>query len=247
MTLQLYLLSLVSAGSASPRFPGRQPGCWGGSRLWGQSSGVTGVPGVQESTQRSGKGQLCRRLVSGLWCHQRVSPAPGKGQQGHGGQDTLEESHISFLSKETLATARWIMYTSVLGLFLHPKEPSVAGATGPQGQRAKEGVGRRCHPVPEGLGAHLSCLGLPSHGIATARHEIVPALLQGQPGTISRRGKGRAGGPGGSVMLGRRSEESPGLQPRWGGWCEPKARGGSARVFHDPSSMGHPCQRQESR
>lgn len=50
---------------------------------------------------------------------------------------------------------------------------------GPQGQRTREGVGRRCHPEPEGLGAHLSFPELPLHDTAIARQEIVPGLAEG--------------------------------------------------------------------
>lgn len=127
--------------------------------------------------------------MSELWCHQSVSPEPGKGlkgQQVHGGQDVLEES-------QTSARKLWSQSCALLSLvcfsILRNHQWQVLG--GPQGQSTKDGVGRRCHPMPEGLGAHLSFLGLPFHGPATTRHEIVPALLKGQPDTISRGGKAR--------------------------------------------------------
>lgn len=69
--------------------------------MWGQGSRATGGPGVQETPEGSGKGEFCRRLMSELWCHQSVSPAPGKGvkgQQGHTGG-------VSDLSKEILVSA----------------------------------------------------------------------------------------------------------------------------------------------
>lgn len=98
--------------------------------------------------------------------------------------------------------------------------------------------------MPEGLGAHLSFPGLSLQDIAIAGHGIVPAegaaryILQGWGyWRVSDAVSG----------LGRRSEENTGLQPPWGGWCEPKARGGSARVSHDPSRMGHSSKRQDSR
>lgn len=56
MTLQLYLLSLVSAGSASPRFPGRD-----GSRMWGQNSRP------QEEFRKAPRG-LARDSSAGDWC-----------------------------------------------------------------------------------------------------------------------------------------------------------------------------------
>lgn len=118
----------------------------------------------------------------------------------------------------------------------------MAGAGGITGTEAKEGVGRRCHPVPEGLGAHLSFPGPPLQTLPLQGMRLPQALLKGQPDPFCRRGKARAEGTGaitnGDAIsgLGRRSEESTGLQPHWGGWGEPKAREGSARVFHDPSS-----------
>lgn len=52
------------------------------------------------------------------------------------------------------------------------------------------------------------------------------ASLEGQPDTISRRGKARAGGTGGSAMLslgrGGGVKKNTGMQLCWGGWCVPK-------------------------
>lgn len=60
MTMQPYLPSLGLC-PPSRQFP------WDGSRVWGQGWRATGGPGVGETTERSGKGELCRRLMSELW------------------------------------------------------------------------------------------------------------------------------------------------------------------------------------
>lgn len=181
--------------------------------------------------------------MSGLWCHRGVSPAPGKGQQGHGGQDILEESQTSARKLWSQPGGSCALLSWVCFSVLRNHQWQVPG--GPQGQRTKEGVGRRCHPVPEGLGAHLSCLGLPPHGIATARHETVPALLQGQPDTISRRGKARAGGTGGSVMLslgwGGEVRRALDCNHTGEGGVSPRQEGGQQGFFMTPAAWATPA------
>lgn len=114
---------------------------------------------------------------------------------------------------------------------------------GPQGQRTTEGVGRRCHPEPEGLGAHLSFPELPLHDTAIARQEIVPGLAEGaaRHNFQERQSWGYWWVSDAVSGLGRRTEESTGLQPHWGGWCEPRARGGSAKVFMTPAAWSTPA------
>lgn len=90
------------------------------------------------------------------------------------------------------------------------------------------------------ISASQSChsMTLPLQG-----RRLSQALQKGQPDTISRRGKARGYWwvSDAESGLGRRTEESTGLQPHWGGWCEPRARGGSAGVFMTPAAWSTPA------
>lgn len=93
--------------------------------------------------------------------------------------------------------------------------------------------------MPEGLVAHLSftglvtlprlSLGLPLHGTAIARQEIVPGLAEGAARHILQGRQSQGWGywrvSDAVSGMGRRSEESTGLQSHWGGGVSPRQEG----------------------
>lgn len=187
MTVQLYLLPLCLRLQRFPpagSFPGwmltevlcagMAAGC--GDRARGPQGGVW------ETTKRSGKEELCRRLMSECWCHRSVSPAPGKGvkgEQGLGGQDRLEESQTSARKLRPQPCGSCALLSLVCCSTPRNHQWQVLGD---HRDRDKELRRDWEGDVTQGwrdlgpISASQGCLGLPLHDIAIARHEIVPKL-----------------------------------------------------------------------
>ena len=117
-----------------------------------------------------------------LWCHQSVSPAPGKDvkeEWGPGGQDGLERSLRPQQGNPSHSHANHVHFCL---WFVAPSQGTGSDWTleGPQGQGQRVGRrARRCPQCQRDLGPISASQGYPGllhHDIAVAKHAILPRL-----------------------------------------------------------------------